>query len=200
MRHSDIIVVGAGMAGLMAAITAAKAGKSVSVLSEGAGVLSIGSGAVDFLGYINGKKITDSPYNHLKELPENHPYNIIGETNIKNAFNSLIDISSNNGYKIKISDDGNNQTAISIVGTTKPTYICSESNNASKVLNAKKILFIGVEYLKDAQTALAVKQVKHYKVFSDAEISHAVLKSPFGKTHRVLNCLDIARYTDNEEG
>ena len=60
MRHSDIIVVGAGMAGLMAAITAAKAGKSVSVLSEGAGVLSIGSGAVDFLGYINGKKITDS--------------------------------------------------------------------------------------------------------------------------------------------
>lgn len=200
MRHSDIIVVGAGMAGLMAAITAAKAGKSVSVLSEGAGVLSIGSGAVDFLGYINGKKITDSPYNHLKELPENHPYNIIGETNIKNAFNSLIDISSNNGYKIKISDDGNNQTAISIVGTTKPTYICSESNNASKVLNAKKILFIGVEYLKDAQTALAVKQVKHYKVFFDAEISHAVLKSPFGKTHRVLNCLDIARYTDKEEG
>ena len=67
MRHSDVIVVGAGMAGLMAGITAAKLGKSVSILSEGAGVLSIGSGAVDFLGYVNGKKIMDNPYNHLKE-------------------------------------------------------------------------------------------------------------------------------------
>lgn len=57
MRHSDVLVVGAGMAGLMAAVTAAKSGASVSVLSEGAGVISIGSGAVDFLGYVNGKKI-----------------------------------------------------------------------------------------------------------------------------------------------
>ena len=200
MRYSDIIVVGAGMAGLMAAITAAKAGKSVSVLSEGAGVLSIGSGAVDFLGYVDGKKIMDSPYNHLKELPKNHPYNIAGESNIKDAFASLIEISGNNGYKIKISDDGCNQTAISIVGTTKPTYICSDSNNASRILKAKKILFAGVEYLKDAQVALAVKQAKHYKVFAEAELNYAMLPSPFGKTHRVLNCLDIARYVDKEEG
>lgn len=200
MRYSDIIVVGAGMAGLMAAITAAKAGKSVSVLSEGAGVLSIGSGAVDFLGYVDGKKIMDSPYNHLEELPKNHPYNIAGESNIKDAFASLIEISGNNGYKIKISDDGCNQTAISIVGTTKPTYICSDSNNASRILKAKKILFAGVEYLKDAQVALAVKQAKHYKVFAEAELNYAMLPSPFGKTHRVLNCLDIARYVDKEEG
>lgn len=200
MRHSDIIVVGAGMAGLIAAITAAKAGKSVSVLSEGAGVLSIGSGAVDFLGYVNGKKIMDSPYNHLKELPDNHPYNIAGEENIKAAFQNLVDIAGSNGYKVKISDDGCNQTAISIVGTTKPTYICSHSNNASRILKAKRILFVGVEYLKDAQVALAVKQAKHYKVFADATLEHATLSSPFGKTHRVLNCLDIARYVDREEG
>lgn len=200
MRHSDIIVVGAGMAGLMAAITAAKAGKSVSVLSEGAGVLSIGSGAVDFLGYVNGKKIMDNPYNHLKELPKNHPYNIAGENVIKDAFKNLVDIAGSNGYKIKINDDGCNQTAISIVGTTKPTYICSDSNNATRILNSKKILVAGVEYLKDAQVALAVKQAKHYKVFAGAELEYAMLSSPFGKTHRVLNCLDIARYVDKEEG
>ncbi len=200
MRHSDVIVVGAGMAGLMAGITAAQSGKSVSILSEGAGVLSIGSGAVDFLGYINGKKITDNPYNHLKELNSNHPYNIVGEENIKKSFESLVKISTENGYNIKISSDGLNQTAISIIGTTKPTYICSESNNAARVLKAKKILFVGVQYLKDAQIALAVKQVQHYKVFSDAEVEYTSLVSPFGRTHRVLNCLDIARYVDKEEG
>lgn len=200
MRHSDILVVGAGMAGLMAAVTAAKSGLSVSVLSEGAGVISIGSGAVDFLGYVNGKKITDNPFNHLNELDKNHPYNIIGAENIKNAFASLIEISTSNGYEIKMNDEGLNQTAISIAGTTKPTYICSESNNASRILKAKKILFAGVEYLKDAQPALAVKQAKQYKVFADAELESTILKSPFGKTHRVLNSLDLARYVDKEEG
>lgn len=200
MRHSDILVVGAGMAGLMAAVTAAKSGLSVSVLSEGAGVISIGSGAVDFLGYVDGKKITDNPFNHLNELDKNHPYNIIGAENIKNAFASLIEISTSNGYEIKMNDEGLNQTAISIAGTTKPTYICSESNNASRILKAKKILFAGVEYLKDAQPALAVKQAKQYKVFADAELESTILKSPFGKTHRVLNSLDLARYVDKEEG
>lgn len=200
MKHSDILVVGAGMAGLMAAVTAAKSGLSVSVLSEGAGVISIGSGAVDFLGYVNGKKITDNPFNHLNELDKNHPYNIIGAENIKKAFASLIEISTSNGYEIKMNDEGLNQTAISIAGTTKPTYICSESNNASRILKAKKILFAGVEYLKDAQPALAVKQAKQYKVFADAELESAILKSPFGKTHRVLNSLDLARYVDKEEG
>lgn len=200
MRRSDILVVGAGMAGLMAAITAAKSGVSVSVLSEGAGVISIGSGAVDFLGYVNGKKITDNPFNHLTELDKRHPYNVIGTENIKKAFTSLIEISKSNGYDIKYSDDGFNQTAISIAGTTKPTYICSESNNATRILKAKKILFVSVEYLKDAQPALAVKQVKQYKVFADAEINFALLKSPFGKTHRALNCLDLARFVDKENG
>ena len=200
MRHSDVLVVGAGMAGLMAAVTAAKSGASVSVLSEGAGVISIGSGAVDFLGYVNGKKITDNPFNHLSELGEMHPYNIIGAENIKNAFASLVEISNANGYEIKMNEEGLNHTAISIAGTTKPTYICSESNNASRILKAKKILFAGVEYLKDSQPALAVKQAKQYKIFADAEINSALLKSPFGKTHRVLNCLDLARYVDKEEG
>ncbi len=200
MRHSDVLVVGAGMAGLMAAVTAAKSGASVSVLSEGAGVISIGSGAVDFLGYVNGKKITDNPFNHLSELGKEHPYNIIGAENIKNAFASLIEISKANGYEIKMNEEGLNQTAVSIAGTTKPTYICSESNNASRILKAKKILFAGVEYLKDAQPALAVKQAKQYKVFADAEINSALLKSPFGKTHRTLNSLDLARYVDKKEG
>ncbi len=200
MKHNDIIVVGAGMAGLMAGITAAKSGKSVSILSEGAGVLSVGSGAVDFLGYINGKKIIDSPYNHLKELSSNHPYNIVGEENIRKSFESLVNISCANGYNIRMNQDGSNQTAISIMGTTKPTFICSDSNNATRVLKAKRILFVGVEYLKDAQIALAIKQVKHYKVFDNAEIEYVSLVSPFGKTHRVLNCLDIARYVDKEEG
>ena len=127
MRHSDVLVVGAGMAGLMAAVTAAKLGASVSVLSEGAGVISIGSGAVDFLGYINGKKITDNPLNHLSELGKEHPYNIIGAENIKNAFASLVEISTANGYEIKMNESG----AIAFFRVDKHFYKHNSSLNCS---------------------------------------------------------------------
>ena len=43
--------------------------------------------------------------------------------------------------EIKMNEEGLNQTAVSIAGTTKPTYICSESNNASRILKAKKIFW-----------------------------------------------------------
>lgn len=200
MRHSDILVIGSGMAGLSSAIKSAKEGAKVSVLSEGAGVLSIGSGAVDFLGYINGKRITDNPFNHIKELADNHPYKILGEENIKESFNFLIDTAGSNGYSVSINEDGTNKRAISIAGTFKPTYICSKSNDASKLNEAGKILIAGVEFLKDTQPALALKQAGQSKFLSNSKIDSAYMKSPFGHTHRVLNSLDIARFVDKPEG
>ena len=65
MRHSDILVVGAGMAGLLAAVSGSESGLFVSVFSEGAGGISIGSGGVGFFGYFYGKKITVYPFNHF---------------------------------------------------------------------------------------------------------------------------------------
>lgn len=200
MRHSDVLVIGSGMAGLSAAIKAASLGAEVTVVSEGAGVLSIGSGAVDFLGYINGKKITDNPFNHLNELNDDHPYRVLGAEKIKEAFDFLVDVSTRNGYPVGISENGYNKTAISIAGTLKPTYICSKSNDASNLSAAKKILIAGVEYLKDTQPVLAVKQAGQSKFLSSCQIDSAYLKSPFGHTHRVLNSLDVARYVDKPEG
>lgn len=146
MRHSDVLIVGSGMAGLMAAITSAKSGVSVSVLSEGAGVISIGSGAIDFLGYVDGCRIIDNPFNHLSKLGKEHPYNIIGIDNIKNAFSNLVKISNSNGYEIKMNNEGINQEAVSIAGTTKPTYICSESNNVLRILKAKKYFLLVLNF------------------------------------------------------
>ena len=53
-RNSDVLVIGAGMSGLVAALAAARRGRKVTVLSRGVGALAIGSGCVDVLGYVNG--------------------------------------------------------------------------------------------------------------------------------------------------
>lgn len=198
--YSDVVVVGEGLSGLMAAITVAKSGAKVNVLSQGAGVISIGSGVIDFLGYVNGKKIEDNPFNHLSELDSNHPYNLIGDKNIKNAFSDIMTISKSYGYSIKINENGYNSNVISIIGTIKPTYIYGESNDISRIFNYKKILFLGIEHLKDCQPSLFCKQAIKYNIFKNSILDYNFLKLPFEKTHRMLNSLDIARYVDKEEG
>lgn len=46
-RATEVLVVGAGMAGLCAALAAAQAGSRVELLSNGVGSLAISGGSVD---------------------------------------------------------------------------------------------------------------------------------------------------------
>ena len=49
MKISDVIVIGGGLAGLMAAAVAASHKQKVTVLTYGSGSLPLASGAIDFL-------------------------------------------------------------------------------------------------------------------------------------------------------
>lgn len=200
MKRSDVIVVGSGMAGLTAAIAAAKAGASVSVLSEGSGVIAIGSGAVDFLGYDNGSRIDGDPFGSLSNLPSSHPYSLVGADFIKKSFEDFISVCRAGGLEMSVSENGRNKTVITVAGTLRPTYISTEAFDAESVFHAEKIAFVGVDWLKDTQPSLAVGQMKRYKALQNKTIEKECLPSPFGKTHRVMNCLDYARYVDKTEG
>ncbi|MFC2778219.1 MAG: FAD-dependent oxidoreductase, partial [Pauljensenia sp.] len=71
----DVVVIGAGMAGLAAAIKAADAGLSVTLISKGVGGIQLGAGTVDILGY--GPDPIERPLDalaaHVASRPT-HPY------------------------------------------------------------------------------------------------------------------------------
>ena len=198
--NNNVIVVGQGMAGLIAAINLSLAGKKVSILSMGKGVVAIGSSVVDFLGYVNKKRISDNPFNHLKELNSNHPYNIVGEDIIKESFSQFVEILNKEGLEYKYNSDYTNRYAISVMGTIKPTFITSEASDASILKDSKKVLFIGIEHIKDSQPLLAVEQFKNSKIFPNREAGYAYIKNPIENAHRVQNALDLSRYTDTDAG
>ncbi len=201
MTSNDIIVVGSGIAGLVAAITAAEKGKTVTIVSHGAGVLSIGSGTIDILGYDkNSKIIKDNPINYIEQLDDNHPYKIIGKENIENAIADFIKIVNDNGLNLSINDDKTNRVAVTIAGKIRPTYITSKSVNAYGMLDATNITIATVKHLKDCEPKLTGRRLSQYKSLKDKTFYAATLKSPFGKTKRALNSLDIARYVETEEG
>ena len=51
MRQNDVIVIGGGLAGLFAAITAARRNRKVLLVTKGVGAIAIGGGSIDMLGY-----------------------------------------------------------------------------------------------------------------------------------------------------
>ena len=71
MKTSDVIVVGGGLAGMMAASVAASRKQSVTLLTYGSGSLPLASGAIDFFN-------ADNPEVAIKQLPDTHPYAKIG--------------------------------------------------------------------------------------------------------------------------
>ena len=74
-RKTDIVVVGSGIAGMTAALTAAQSGKKVTLLTHGVGSLAISSGSIDVLGYVNGKAVAD-PFAAMQIRFARHRHNL----------------------------------------------------------------------------------------------------------------------------
>ena len=89
-RIVDVLVVGSGLAGLVAALTAAEQGRSVRLLTTGMGSLAISGGSVDFLGYADSRLASD-PWQSLALLPEDHPYRLLGAESVRSAFQFFSD-------------------------------------------------------------------------------------------------------------
>ena len=76
--HYDLIVIGMGLSGLMAAKTAAEMGKKVLIIGKGLGTLSIFSNTIDLLGTIPPTmKMKDGLSQWVHDYPE-HPYGKVG--------------------------------------------------------------------------------------------------------------------------
>src|SRR2546430_9690656 len=74
----DVVVVGLGLAGLVAGLAAAGRGARTLVVGRGYGTLRFRPGTIDVLGYQRGRLVA-SPRTALTEVPAGHPYALAGE-------------------------------------------------------------------------------------------------------------------------
>ena len=67
----DLLVIGAGLSGLSAALVAAQAGKSVKVVAKGLGSMHWSAATVDLLGYLPGayEAAVIDPLAAIEKLP-----------------------------------------------------------------------------------------------------------------------------------
>mgnify|MGYP002626529315 CR=1 FL=1 len=200
---SDVLVIGAGIAGLTAALAAAQQGCSVKLVGAGSGSYAISSGCIDLLGQIKGNLIQD-PWSALPTLDAKHPYRLLGEETIKCALNFFQTCLQNQGSTFHIAQDaaGNSVNTLvpTILGTFKPSYLIPDTLDAEPLFAAKKILVCGVQGLRDMSPRLIQENFEKNPRMQGKVLDITSLPPPQVHPPRSLSALDLARFVNTKDG
>ena len=144
---SRVVVIGAGLAGLVAANRLAGRGLSVTLLTKGIGGLQLGQGTIDVLGYAPDR--VTNPVLTLSAIasaqPE-HPYAVIGAGPLHTGVEYLKELL---GPDLLVGDVETNYQLPTAVGAIRPTCLASPSMVAGHVRDGQQVVVVGLRRLKD---------------------------------------------------
>ena len=151
------VVIGAGIAGLTAAIMLKEAGEDVTLVTKGFGGLQLGQGTIDILD-------APPPKDAMKELPPEHPYHLITADSIRHgvaAFNKVVPLEGNL----------ENSTVLSTaLGALRRTGLFPPSFAAGAIEAGAKYVLVGFSGLKDFYPKLAAENLAAQGVSARAEV------------------------------
>lgn len=139
--ESDVLVIGGGIAGSMAARVAADRGAEVRLVSGSASSLRQASGLIDVLGYWNGHGPLIDPFDTLPRSG-NHPYAKVEEETVRESlayFDEIVGSTYNGGHTDK------NGLVITATGHLKPTSRYPRSVTPGLVSDERDCLLIGFD-------------------------------------------------------
>ncbi len=149
---SRVVVIGAGPAGLMAALTAARGGVEVRVIAKGWGSLYWHAGCIDVLATDpSGATGRESPGEALHALiadrPE-HPYAKVGGEGVAAALSDLAEVCAAAGYPLRGSLEAN-VVVPTAVGGVRPTCLVPETMVAGVMQGGEQALIVGFRSYAD---------------------------------------------------
>lgn len=204
-KEYDCIIVGAGFAGLIAAAAAARKGKSVLIISKGAGALAIGGGTIDLLGYLNGRPVQGDPFAAIKELPPNHPYRLLGPEVIHNALEFIKTLAAEAGQPLLEAGTHaeGNAWLPTAAGTLKPVWLTHPDMDPHPLKAAQSFAVLGISGLKDFSSQLVLAGLLSHPAMEGKQGLAAQMPNPFHPSeHGVRDgtALDMALFMDTPQG
>ncbi len=149
----DVVVIGSGLAGLMAAWLASLQGHKTSVITKGWGTPYWSSGSIDIFGYQPDDylKMVDSPLDFLENFIKSnleHPYALVGLSSLDKAVESFLNLCDQSRYPYHGSLDANILIPTSL-GTLRVTCLVPETMIAGDVYQRSPMLIVGFHKFLD---------------------------------------------------
>jgi glycerol-3-phosphate dehydrogenase subunit B len=151
--QGDVLVIGAGLAGLTAAWQVAARGGRVRLIAKGWGALYWHAGCIDVLGYYPplGEAAVSSPAEAvaalIQERPD-HPYARVGVAGLDEALRALQALCAQQGYPLHGSLE-RNWLLPTAVGALRPTCLAPETMIAGDASQPLPTLIVGMKQLLD---------------------------------------------------
>jgi len=149
----DLIIIGAGLAGLFAAYTAARAGQRVKIVAKGLGATHWHAGTIDVLGYYpTAAAPVTRPLDALRDLTRAqppHPYALLDGA-LNDALENFLALMQELGLPYAgAANAGDNLWLPSPVGAARPTFLAPRAQLAGDLQRAEPMLIVGLQGLRD---------------------------------------------------
>ena len=173
-----VVVIGAGVAGLVAAIRLADAGARVALLNKGTGGLQLSQGTLDILGYAPER--VERPLDALAGFAAanpGHPYaNLDAELAARPA-DYLRELA---GPALLVGDPAVNLQLPTAVGAIRPTALAAPSMTAGACVDGANFVIVGLRQLKDFYPDLVAKNLARTDLPGGGRLSarHVMLDLP----------------------
>jgi glycerol-3-phosphate dehydrogenase subunit B len=157
-RPADVVVIGAGLAGLTAAIRLAEAGLRVVTVAKGIGSLRLAPATIDILGYAPGR--VDNPVGALPDFlaaHPDHPYSLVSPQLLADSVQWLKQHVDSYAY---VGDPSVNMLLPTAIGVPRPSAVVPETMAGGDLRSAGKVAIAGLRELKDFHPALAAENLQ----------------------------------------
>ncbi len=138
----DVVIIGGGMSGMMAAIALTDMGRKIAVVSRGDPVCCLSTGCIDVLA--NG----NDPLEGIGSLPDNHPYHLVGKDAVKASLEMFKAVMSEEGGAY-VGDAHANRRILTPLGRHKVTCLVPGTMEFADFHSDEYIHVISFNKMKD---------------------------------------------------
>jgi glycerol-3-phosphate dehydrogenase subunit B len=159
MSHHDVVVIGAGLAGLTAAVRLAEGGARVLVLAKGVGATHLSAGTIDVVGYTPER--VEHPGEALSRLGNGHPYGLVGAGAVAASVEWLKARVAAGALAPYAYEGGLEENLLlpTALGVPRPSAVVPETMANGDLRRRAPVLVVGFRAFKDFHPALLAESL-----------------------------------------